>query len=147
MESKTIYSEQYYVTTTPTEIITVLGSCVAVCLLDKKRLIAGMNHYLLPLWNGSGLKSLKYGNVSIVRMIEEMEKKGANIRDMEAKIFGGAIINISDRISVGPKNVQVALDMMQEYKIPVIASDVGGDRGRKIIFSSVNGDVYLKYAR
>ncbi len=147
MEQKTIYSEQLYVSVTPSEIVTVLGSCVAVCLFDTKNKISGMNHYLLPLWNGNGLKSLKYGNISIERLIEAMQAVGADHRSIEAKIFGGAMLNINSELSVGPHNISVAIDMLRHYRIPLIAQDVGGNRGRKVVFSNEDGSAYVKYSK
>lgn len=147
METKVIYSEQLYVASTPTEISTVLGSCVAVCLYCTKTQIAGMNHYLMPLWNGNGLKSLKYGNISTERLIDQMLTMGADLRQIEAKVFGGGVINISDIHSVGPRNIQVAFDILKVYKIPVIASDVGGNKGRRVIFSNADGSAYVKYSK
>lgn len=146
MEQKVIYSEQMYVATDPTEIVTVLGSCVAVCLYDTKTKISGMNHYLLPLWNGNGLKSLKYGNISTERLIEAMLSVGADLRRLEAKIFGGAVLNINEQLSVGPRNIQIALDILKMYRIPIVSQDVGGERGRKLIFSNDDGSAYLKYS-
>lgn len=147
MEQKVIYSEQLYVAVNPTEIITVLGSCVAVCLYDTKNGISGMNHYLLPLWNGNGLKSLKFGNISTERLIESMLSVGADLKRIEAKVFGGAILNLHETLSVGPRNVQIAMDMLRQYRIPIVAQDVGGEKGRKIIFSNSDGSAYLKYSR
>ena len=147
MAQKVIYSEQLFVAVEPTEISTVLGSCVAVCLFCTKTKISGMNHYLMPLWNGNGLKTLKYGNVSTERLIDEMLSMGAELRHIEAKVFGGGVINITDAHSVGPRNVQVALDILKTYKIPVIASDVGGSKGRRVIFSNLDGSAYLKYSK
>lgn len=147
MEQKVIYSEQLHIAVNPTEIITVLGSCVAVCLFDPKTRIGGMNHYLLPLWNGNGLKSLKYGNISNERLIEGMLSVGANLKSIQAKVFGGAVLNIDEKLSVGPRNVQVALDILKEYNIPIVSSHVGGDKGRKIIFSNQDGGVYMKLSR
>ena len=46
-------------------VTTVLGSCVAVCLYDKVMGIGGINHYMLPFWNGNELASPKYGNIAI----------------------------------------------------------------------------------
>lgn len=146
MEQKFIYSEQYFIASKPTEIVTVLGSCVAVCLFDKDRQIGGMNHYLIPLWNGIGLKSLRFGNISTLRLIDEMLNSGARVKSMEAKVFGGAVMNISDKHSVGPRNVQVAFDVLKDYNIPIISHDVGGDKGRKIHFNNTDGSVYLKYS-
>ncbi len=147
MKQKVIYSEQLFVAVEPTEISTVLGSCVAVCLFCTKTKISGMNHYLMPLWNGNGLKTLKYGNVSTERLIDGMLGLGADLRHIEAKVFGGGVLNIDEAHSVGPRNVQVALDILKTYKIPVIASDVGGDKGRRVIFSNHDGSVYVKYSR
>ncbi len=101
----------------------------------------------MPLWNGNGLKSLKYGNVSTERLIDQMLTMGADLRQIEAKIFGGGVINISDAHSVGPRNIQVALDILKVYKIPVIASDVGGNKGRRVIFSNADGSAYVKYSK
>lgn len=128
-------------------ISTVLGSCIAVCLYDKKLRIGGMNHYLLPFWNGNGLQSLKFGNISIPKLIDEMLEKGANIRNMEAKIFGGATINISscNAIMVGEKNILVAREVLNDYGIKIVAEDVGGNQGRKIFFNIETGKVLLKY--
>jgi len=147
MEQKVIYSEQLHIAVNPTEIITVLGSCVAVCLFDTSTKISGMNHFLLPLWNGNGLKSLKYGNISTERLIEGMISVGADLKRIEAKIFGGAVLNINETLSVGPRNIQVALDILKEYRIPVVAQNVGGNRGRKLIFSNEDGSAYLKYSK
>ena len=37
----------------PLEISTVLGSCVAVCLWDRRRGQGGANHFLLPSHGGA----------------------------------------------------------------------------------------------
>lgn len=128
-------------------ISTVLGSCVAVCLYDKKLGIGGMNHYLLPFWNGNGLQSPKFGNISIPKLIEAMLDMGANFKTMEAKIFGGASMNIpvSQNMMIGEKNILVAKEILKEYKIAIVASDVGGENGRKIQFNLEHGKVLLKY--
>jgi chemotaxis protein CheD len=147
MIQKIIYSEQLHVAINQTELVTVLGSCVAVCLYDRKNKISGMNHYLLPLWNGEGLKSPKFGNISTERLIEAMEAVGADLRRVEAKIFGGATLNISEGLSVGPRNIQVAIDTLRAYRIPIVVQDIGGNKGRKIFFSNEDGSVYVKYSK
>jgi chemotaxis protein CheD len=147
MVQKTIYSEQLHVAVNATEIVTVLGSCVAVCLFDTKSKISGMNHYLLPLWNGEGLKSLKYGNISTERLIEGMLSVGADLKTMQAKIFGGAVINLNETLSVGPRNVQISIDILLQYRIPIVSQDTGGGQGRRVIFSNEDGGAYVKYSK
>jgi chemotaxis protein CheD len=145
---KFIHAGQIHIDVAPVSITTVLGSCVAVCLYDKKLCIGGMNHYLLPFWNGNGLQSSRFGNISIPKLIENMLDRGAKISTLEAKIFGGAAINISccnAAMMVGEKNILVAREILKEYKINIVAEDVGGKDGRKIQFNLAQGKVLLKY--
>lgn len=142
-----IHVGQIHVDTAPAAISTVLGSCVAVCLYDARLGIGGMNHYLLPLWNGNGLQSPKYGNIAIPKLIETMLINGSTLTGMEAKIFGGASMNIggSETMMIGKKNILVAREILNEYHIPIAAEDVGGQNGRKIQFNLERGKVLLKY--
>ncbi len=143
-----IHVGQIHVDRAPTAISTVLGSCVAVCLYDINLGIGGMNHYLLPFWNGNGLQSPKFGNISIPKLIEAMMAKGSTPKTMEAKLFGGASMNIgmTDSMMIGQKNILVAKEILKEYRIPIVAEDVGGQNGRKIQFDLERGKVLLKYS-
>lgn len=147
---KFIHVGEFYIGIKPTEVSTILGSCVAVCLYDKVEAIGGMNHYLVPLWNGNGLQSPKYGNIAIHRLVEGMLNIGCKAKNIEAKIFGGG--NVIDTVShedmmVGRKNIIIAKEILKEYEIPIIASDVGGSRGRRILMNSDTGKVMLKYIK
>lgn len=143
-----IHVGQIHIDTAPAAISTVLGSCVAVCLFDPKLEIGGMNHYLLPFWNGNGLQSPKFGNISIPKLIEQMTQKGSDLKHLEAKIFGGASMNIggSEAMLIGEKNILVAREILKEYNIAIIAEDIGGQYGRKIQFDIGRGKVLMKYA-
>jgi chemotaxis protein CheD len=146
---KFIHVGEIFVGIKPTEIVTVLGSCVGVCLYDKVELIGGMNHYLLPLWNGNGLESPKYGNVAIPKLIENMENIGCLRRNMEAKIFGGANIHRanSEGQLIGQKNVLIAKEILRQWNIPIRAEDTGGNNGRRIMMISDANRVILKYVQ
>ncbi len=144
-----IHVGQIHVDSAPGAISTVLGSCVAVCLYDVNLGIGGMNHYLLPFWNGNGLQSPKFGNIAIPKLIETMMVKGSSPKTLQAKIFGGASMNIggSEAMMIGEKNILVAREILKEYRIPIVAEDTGGQNGRKIQFDLERGKVLLKYAQ
>ncbi len=131
----------------PTEISTILGSCVAVCLYDSVEQMGGMNHYLVPLWNDNGLQSPKYGNISIPKLIDNMLNIGCQKHNIEAKIFGGGnVIDVSsESMMIGRKNILIAKEMLREYGIKISAQDVGGNRGRRILMRSDTGKILLKY--
>lgn len=131
----------------PIEITTLLGSCVAVCIWDKKQQIGGINHFMMPYWNGSGLASPKYGNIAIEKLIENMINIGSNPSDMVAKVFGGAmVLNTNHNIfNIGERNIVTQETILKKYNIKVIAKSVGGRNGRKIIFNTKTGVVKMKY--
>lgn len=143
-----IHAGQIHIDTAPSAISTILGSCVAICLYDSTLGIGGMNHYLLPFWNGNGLQTPKFGNISIPKMIEQMRSKGSNVKNIEAKVFGGASMKINrlDTMMIGEKNILVAREILKEYKISIVAEDIGGEYGRKIQFDLLKGKVLMKYA-
>jgi len=144
---KFIHVGEIHIGARPTEINTILGSCVAVCLYDSVSRMGGMNHYLVPLWNENGLQSPKFGNISIPRLIDSMVNIGCEIRNMEAKIFGGGnVIDItSEEMMIGRKNILIAKEILREYNIPITAQDVGGNKGRRIMMRSDTGKIFLKY--
>ena len=46
---------------------------------------------------------------------------------------------------VGRKNIIIAKEILDEYKIRIVAKDVGGTKGRRILLKSDTGKVMLKY--
>ncbi len=130
-------------------VTTVLGSCVSVCLWDPVLNIGGINHYMLPLWNGEGLPSPKYGSVAIPKLIEKMLALGCRKENLKAKVFGGgAVMQISSGLlNVGERNIILAEDTLADENIPIISKDVGGNHGRKLIFCTGSGTVLVKKIR
>lgn len=144
-----LFPAEIFVTREPMIVSTVLGSCVAVCLWDSHVAIGGMNHYLLPLWNGDGLATPKYGNIAIRQLLEKLIAKGAERKEMQAKIFGGAAMwsTTDDLFAVGLRNIALAQQQLKELQIPLTASDVGGTLSRKIFFNTGDGSVLLRRHR
>ena len=129
------------------QITTLLGSCVAVCLYDTRQRFGGMNHFMLPLWNGTGLASPKFGNIAIRQLIQKMEQLGSDRKDLVAKVFGGAaVLDVSaDLFNVGSRNADIALAELEARHIKVVASSLKGEKARKIIFNTFTGEVRQKY--
>jgi chemotaxis protein CheD len=142
-----LYPAAMFASKTPTLVNTILGSCIAVCFWDPSLKIGGINHFMLPFWNGQGLASPKYGNIAIDRLMEKMISMGSNPKAMRAKVFGGGEVietNIK-QFHIGDRNIQVAFEMLEELKIPVISQSVGGKLGRKIQFNTETGEVKHKF--
>lgn len=125
---------------------TILGSCVAVCLYDTVLKYGGINHYMLPLWNGQGLASPKYGNIAINKLYEKMLSIGSSQKNLIAKVFGGAnVIETNNaQFMIGERNIAIAYDMLNELQIKIISQSVGGNNGRKIQFNTLTGEIRQK---
>lgn len=140
-----LFPGNLHVSSIECQITTVLGSCVAVCLWDNVHRMGGMNHFMLPLWNGEGLATPKYGNIAMEKLLERALEIGCRRQYLSAKVFGGANITGTGReaFMIGDRNIALALQTLDELKIPVLASDLGGRVGRKIIMNTATGVVLM----
>lgn len=130
-------------------ISTVLGSCVAVCLWDQVTKRGGMNHMMLPFWNGEGLATPKYGNIAMDKLLGKMLSLGCRPENLVAKVFGGANVSGTglEMYMIGDRNITLAFQMLEDFRIPVIAKDIGGQIGRKIIMNTATGVVLVGKGR
>lgn len=142
-----LYPSTLFASKEPYVVKTILGSCVAICLWDPVTRIGGINHYMLPNWNGNDLASPKYGNIAIDKLLEKMSQLGARRENLKAKIFGGGelIESGANGTLIGERNIRVARLILEEKKIPVVASSTGGRKGRKILFFTDSGEVRHKF--
>lgn len=138
---------EYYATTEDTVIVTVLGSCVAVCLRDPQKKIGGMNHFLLPSdgTSSTSFDSARYGVYAMELLINQMLKLGADRRRLEAKIFGGGnVLKGFTGFNVGERNAEFTMDYLRAEHIPVLASDLLDIYPRKVYFSPDSGIVNVR---
>jgi len=140
-----LYPGYIYVTKEATVISTILGSCAAVCLWDRRLKVGGMNHYLLPEGPEDTPNRLRYGNVANRELLQQMLDLGCKVTDLQAKIFGGASAFSADPVSaVGSKNVALAEQFLRDAGITTVAKDVSGKHGRRLTFNTGDGSVLLK---
>lgn len=140
-----LYPGTMYCAVEPSVITTVLGSCVAVCLTDRRRRISGLNHYLLPRADGTK-PGLRHGEAAIPLLLERMLKLGCRREDIEAKIFGGAaVLSVSNpEEAVGAKNIVLALDCLHALDIDIVARRTGGKTGMLVRLFTATGEVLIR---
>jgi len=125
----------------PASITTILGSCVAVCLWDPRTFIGGMNHFMLPIPVTGHAASPRFGDVAMQQLVERMTAAGARMRSVRAKVFGGASMFAvaGGRSHLGAQNAELAIAFLNRAAIPIVERDLGGTRGRKLIFHTDEG--------
>ncbi len=138
----------------PIVVSTVLGSCLSVTMFSKKIKYAGISHCQLPYCKTCDNEGndcadpFKYVSCTIKRMFKKFDELHINKYDIEVKLFGGADVlktaSPEKRIStIGRQNIEMAVNTLAKYNITPIVTDVGGDLGRKIIFFTETGEVFL----
>ena len=140
-----LYPGQIFASREATTISTILGSCIAVCLWDSRRKVGGMNHYLLPEGPADGENRLRYGNVANAALLNELLAMGSEIKDLQAKIFGGTSAYAADPLTaLGTRNAEVAEQFLRSAGISITAREVSGKYGRKLTFNTSNGVTEVK---
>ena len=146
---------EFYVSKTQTVISTVLGSCVSACLFDPVNKVMGMNHFLLSgetIPPGGPLIHCdlgRYGVHAMEILINRILNSGAERKNIKAKVFGGAklLMNANPKntfLNVGAVNSRFVRNFLKRENIPILASDLDGDQGRVVRFSSEDFIVYVK---
>jgi len=137
-----VHPGQLFVSGDAGTMTTILGSCVAVCLHDPKQRIGGMNHFLLPNSPGPAEVESRYAAPAVAHLVAQLLARGASQRRLIAQIVGGASVLAAfgaHHQHLGLKNVTAARDALATYRIPITGTDVGGARGRKLVFSPRDG--------
>jgi chemotaxis protein CheD len=128
-----------------TALTTTLGSCVAACIRDPVLKIGGMNHFLLPDGNVGDGAPARYGSYAMELLINDLLKRGAHRKRLEAKVFGGAnVLKGFTSNPVGTRNAEFVRQYLRAEHIPVIAEDLLGIHPRKVWFFPQTGRVVVQ---
>jgi chemotaxis protein CheD len=155
----------------PAVLVTIgLGSCVAISFRDPVARFGGLAHILLPAIEESKNKDnpLKFADTAIEKAVEMMLQMGCARNRIETKIAGGASMfsfkeadmQIGTRIAggasmfsfkeadmqIGTRNVEAVRRKLKDFKLPIIASDTGGNYGRTVEFDIASGVMLVKSA-
>lgn len=135
----------------PGKIITVgLGSCIGIAVYDRIKRIGGLAHIMLPDSKqfSNVTNPMKFADLALPILVENMEKMGASKRNMKAKIAGGAsMFNFSDKnmvTDIGARNGIAVKEALQKQGIPLIAEDIGGNKGRTIVLDTTTGNLEIR---
>ncbi|QIY80457.1 chemoreceptor glutamine deamidase CheD [Chromobacterium violaceum] len=143
-----VFPGEFHATNQSRLLVTLLGSCVAVCLSDRISGVAGMNHFLLPegsLNLGAGTSAARFGVNAMELLITDMQKLGAMRNRLEAKIFGaGNVLDGMTVVKVGERNTNFIRSYLANEQIPILAEDLLGECARKVYFFTATGKVLIK---
>ena len=142
-----LHAGQVHVSTDKCELVTIVGSCVSVLLWDTKQQIGGGAHFLLPMYEGEGEATARYGNVAMQMLIDGLRQRGVKTSDVVAHVYGGASVLMSLHTmcdNLGVRNVEQAVAILNAAGIRVVKNITGGAKGRKVVFRTADGTANLE---
>lgn len=128
-----------------------LGSCIGISLYDKSKKVVGLAHIMLP--DSTQFTKItnpyKYADLSIPILLEKMcNEYGCAKRNIVAKIAGGASmfssLDKSIISDIGRRNAEAVESHLKSLGIPIVAKDIGGNKGRTMTVDAKDGTVILK---
>lgn len=133
-------------------VTTILGSCVSVCIFDRKLCYGVINHVVLPHSEISSqakrLHQMQFADTATIELLKFMKNNGSNHKDLDVKILGGAsnitLFNESNESNIGSKNIQAVQEILSKYKLNISAKVIGGNLGMKLAFNTKNGEIKYK---
>lgn len=144
-----LFTGDCYVTAEKREmLITILGSCIAVCARDPVAAVGGMNHILLPGDGGvdvhSGAESsTRYGAFAMEELVNGILKLGGCKGRLEIKIFGGGRV-MNSGSDIGGRNILFVREYLENEKLKILAEDVGGEWPRRVHYFPDTGKVRVR---
>ncbi|MBT8339031.1 MAG: chemotaxis protein CheD [Desulfatitalea sp.] len=138
---------------------TVLGSCVSATFFHRPSGLAAICHAMQPRCPRSLPSSAtcpaecenryRYTVCAIEGMHRRLLQFGVQPHELEVKLFGGAALigknpGRADSRSIGQLNVKAATDSLIDCGLTLKVANVGGNFGRKMIFDTATGEVFMK---
>ncbi len=126
-----------------------LGSCIGLALLDRRMGIAGLAHIVLPQSQGdTGENPRKFADFAIPQLLAELEALGARKIRLEAALVGGASMFAvsASSLEVGQRNEAAVRELLEQHRIPVVATATGGTRGRTIRVQAGTSKIVVREA-
>lgn len=129
----------------PEKVRTVLGSCIGIAIYDRVAKVGGLGHVILPSsQEGSGDPG-KFADTAVDLLVERITAEGGEPKRFAAKITGGAaMFGPSGSTNLGQRNAEAVRARLASHSIRLVAEDVGGTSGRKMLLDPATGDVQVE---
>lgn len=125
-----------------------LGSCLGITCYEPVSKIGGLLHAMLPdsrKHHSTESNPAMYLDLGVPALIESLVHLGADLRQLEFKVFGGAqILESNEYFSIGRQNVQMMEQLITRYRLKVKVWDVGGQCNRSIELYLDTGRVLVR---
>ena len=141
-----VYPGGLHVVEAPASLVTIVGSCVAVCLRVPSGEVGGMVHFLMPFGPANPRTRMGYANHAVPALVEAVRAL-ANDPQVEAKLAGGAQVQGAapgQRRRMGTENIDAARRTLASLDVKIVSEAVGGCYGRRVLYDVGRGDMRVQ---
>lgn len=127
-----------------------VGSGIVVAAYDPSSKIGACAHFILPQAPESFdvQRPAKYVNTGFAEVVRQMTTMGADPHRIRVALAGASSLipsgDSADHLDLGARNLRAALQALEEKGFPCVAQDVGGQAGRTVSLSTVDGVVRVR---
>ncbi len=110
-------------------LVTLLGSCVAVTLWHPRLRLAALTHYLLPRGQRFDTQDTHYGEAVFAQLQDDMRRFGTHPSEYHKGLFGGGTQLSPERgsaVNVAGNNVRFAREQFQQLGWRIDQQQLGG---------------------
>ena len=131
----------------PARMKAILGSCIGLAIYHPRLKTGVMAHVVLPDSAERNGTPGKFADTALPHMLELLKKMNAPLHNLTAKVTGGAnMFGSSGPMKIGDANVAAVTQLLKKAGIRIAGQDVGGSKGRRVIFDCCNGELTIECA-
>ena len=131
----------------PQRMKSVLGSCIGLAIYHPRLKTGAMAHIVLPDSAGRDGTPGKFADTAVPGMLQLLKELGAPAHGLTAKLAGGAnMFAGSGPLQIGDANAKAVAQKLKGFGIPVAGEDIGGTKGRRVVFDCASGQMTVECA-
>lgn len=133
---------QFVFSQDPSWIYAVCGNGVLIILRDKFQCIGGVAHCVFPKRRYRQQPTNYHIDVAIPSLIKNLQSYNTLSHNLEAQLFGGGHLCGYEK-KRAEQVVKQVKKILKRKKISIVSEDVGGSLGRKVVFNTHSGEVFV----
>jgi chemotaxis protein CheD len=131
----------------PQQMKAIVGSCIALAMHHPRLKKGALAHIVLPTAAGRSGTPGKFADTAVPGMLELFKELGVPVHALTAQIAGGAnMFGSAGPLQIGDANIKAVIEALRTAGIPIAAQDVGGARGRRVLFDCAGGEMIVESA-
>ena len=125
----------------------VLGSCIGLAIYHPRIKAGAMAHIVLPDSAGRNGTPGKFADTAVPEMLTLLARLGTPAHGLTAKLAGGAnMFGGSGPLQIGDSNARAVARALKNAGIRVAGQDIGGTKGRRVVFDCASGAMTVECA-